>query len=311
MIAASIDIGTNTVLLLVARVDEAGTITTMQYEQRIPRLGRGVDTHRRLHPQSMARVVEVLAEYKGLMSRHSPDCIVVTGTSAVRDAENRAEFAEMIRDRTGLRLEVLSGADEAIWTYRGALSGIPAPGRAAVVDIGGGSTEITIGEREYITESTSIDIGSVRLTERFFRHDPPTPHERNQAESHVRESLLPLTRSESGTTFVAVAGTATTLALLDQERADFDVNAVTNYVLTLGRIEALYERLQTMSSSDIRRLSHVMEGRSDVITAGALILRAIMQWAGSNAAMVSERGLRYGIVLREWERRRGAGSSDP
>ncbi|HEX9005837.1 MAG TPA: Ppx/GppA family phosphatase, partial [Bacteroidota bacterium] len=170
---AAIDIGTNTVLLLVARVASDGLVVPLVYEQRIPRLGRGVDAARRLAADSMERVVSTLEEYQLLIRGHAPDAIAVFGTSAVRDASNRDALASLITRRTGYRLEVLSGAEEALLTYRGAISGIRGIAGATVVDIGGGSTEITSGAAGEILGSASLDIGSVRLTERFFRRDPP------------------------------------------------------------------------------------------------------------------------------------------
>ena len=300
---ASIDIGTNTVLLLVANVNGSGEISTLAYEQRVPRLGKGVDVRKNLQPDSMHRVVEVLREYREIISQHHPDAVVVCGTSAVRDAVNRDEFAHLIARNTGLSLEILSGDDEALWTYRGAISGMPGIRRSTVIDIGGGSTEITIGEGQRIERKVSLDIGSVRLTERLFRHDPPTPREVQGAIDLVQGELSKVVGFEfAGRTLVGVAGTATTLAILAQGVREFNIRAVTNVRLTLDTVRELVEKLRQMNSSAILQLSSVMEGRADVITAGALILREVLIRFGFDEMIVSERGVRYGIVLREWEK---------
>jgi exopolyphosphatase/guanosine-5'-triphosphate,3'-diphosphate pyrophosphatase len=303
MIVAAIDIGTNTVLLLIAQIGDGGTVTPLLYEQRVPRLGRGVDAEKNLKRESMLRAIDVLVEYKQVMASFAPDSVVVGATSAVRDAQNRDEFAELVRRLAGFDLEVLSGNDEAYWTYRGAISGIPDVHRATVVDIGGGSTEIITGNAHEVSQRSSLNVGSVRMTERFFKHDPPL-------ESEIQEATMWLTGelkaagefSFEGSTLVGVAGTATSLAILDQELHEFRIEAIINYRLTLKRVQALVNKLKKMTSSQILNLSNVMHGRNDVITAGAIILLEIMTQHGFDEVIVSERGVRYGLALREWEK---------
>ncbi len=300
---ATIDIGTNTVLLLIARFDASGTITPLVYEQQVPRLGKGVDSSRTLQLESVQRVIGVLKEYKEIMSKYSLDSTVVFGTSAVRDATNKNVLSEMIHREVGFELEVLSGEDEAIWTYRGAISGLKDMDRVTVVDIGGGSTEITLGEQDRIVNRISLDIGSVRLTERFFKHDPPTHPELEAAITFVEDELAkPQGFEFQGSTLICVAGTATSLAILDQGLKDFSIQAVTNYTLKLDNVYGLFRTLRSTPSSAILRISPVMQGRNDVITAGVLILREIMAHYKFGEMIVSERGVRYGIAIREWER---------
>lgn len=300
---AVIDIGTNTVLLLVAQCNAGGDITTLAYEQRVPRLGQGVDSSRNLHPDSMERVVGVLEEYHGILGRYGVSHIVACATSAVRDAHNRDGFVDLVRKRTGIAVEILSGDEEALWTYRGAISGMAGIRKATVVDIGGGSTEITVGNAHNIQQHVSLDIGSVRLTERFFKHDPPTHPELEKAIEIVENELARASRfSFDGSSLVGVAGTATSLALLDQGRKEFHREAVTGYRLQLDNVYALFRTLRSMPAEEILQLSSVMEGRADVIAAGALILREVMAHFKFKEMVVSERGVRYGIAIREWER---------
>ena len=303
MTIATIDIGTNTVLLLIARFDESGNITPLVYEQRVPRLGKGVDSSKTLQPESMQRVIDVLKEYKGMMSQHALSSTTVCGTSAVRDATNKDTLIEMIHREVGFELEVLSGEDEALWTYRGAISGLKDMDRVTVVDIGGGSTEITLGDQARIVNRISLDIGSVRLTERFFKHDPPTHPELEAAITFVEDELAkPKGFEFQGSTLIGVAGTATSLAILDQGLKDFSIRAVTNFTLKLDNVYALFRTLRSMQSSAILELSSVMQGRNDVITAGVLILREIIAHYKFGEMIVSERGVRYGIAIREWEK---------
>lgn len=303
MIVASIDIGTNTVLLLIARITNDGAIVPLLDEQRLPRLGEGVDASKHLSPEAMRRVLAVLHEYRALCAQHAADKILVFGTSAVRDAHNRLEFARLIREEFGWELDVLSGKDEASWTYRGALSGIDGIERATVVDIGGGSTEITVGTRRGALHTVSLDIGSVRLKERFLADDPPRPPQIEAALAAVNGKLAQASQFDFlHSTLIGVAGTVTSLAVLAQDLEHFSPQLVSNYRLSFEQVDHLFRQLSGMPSEEIRRRSRVMEGRSDVITAGTLILRQVMAQYGFEEIVVSERGVRYGIVLREWER---------
>lgn len=251
----------------------------------------------------MQRVIDVLLEYKSIIAHYNVDTIVVCGTSAVRDANNKEEFAKLIHSTTGFELEVLSGEDEAYWTYRGAISGIPGVKKATVVDIGGGSTEITVGNNKEIFDSISLNVGSVRLTERFFKHDPPTHPELEAAITLVEDELAQAGRFDfKDSTLVGVAGTATTLAILAQGLKHFSIEAVTNYRLDLDTVYLLFRTLRAMPSQEIRQLSSMMEGRNDVITSGALILREIMAHYKFKEMIVSERGVRYGLAIRELEK---------
>jgi exopolyphosphatase/guanosine-5'-triphosphate,3'-diphosphate pyrophosphatase len=300
---AAIDVGTNTVLLLLAEIGPDGVPFPILHEQRIPRLGKGVDADGRLTPDAMTRVITVLGEYCALLAPHRPEKVVLCGTSAVRDALNRAEFIARVDRETGLRMEILSGEEEAYWTYRGAVSGIREIQRATVVDIGGGSTEIATGSRGSIDRAISLQMGTVRLTERFLRHDPPTHPELEAAITDVENALafagdFPF----AGSTLIGVAGTATSLALLAQGFAAFDLRAVSGFRMPYHVVDHLFRTLRSMPSGLIRTLSTVMEGRADVITAGALILREVMAHFGFDEIVVSERGVRYGLLLREAER---------
>jgi exopolyphosphatase/guanosine-5'-triphosphate,3'-diphosphate pyrophosphatase len=303
---ASIDIGTNTVLLLIAEVDDNGRISPLVYEQRIPRLGKGVDASRNLQPESMHQVVEVLREYKSVISSHNVVKTIVCGTSAVREAKNKEEFRNLIHSEAGFDLEVLSGDDEAYWTYRGAISGIAGIRKATVVDIGGGSTEITVGNDRSIVNFVSLDLGSVRLTERFFQTDPPTPLELQAANMCIDSMLVKASAFNfKDSILVGVAGTATSLAVLAQGLKTFSIDAVTNYRLDIDTVNLLLQTLRAMPSEEIRRLTSMMEGRHDIITAGALILHEIMEHFNFKEMMVSERGVRYGLILREFENTHG------
>jgi exopolyphosphatase / guanosine-5'-triphosphate,3'-diphosphate pyrophosphatase len=296
---AAIDVGTNTVLLLVARKDSRGAVVPVVDVQQVPRLGTGVDAHRRLHPEAMQRVIAVLGDYCSIAASHGVERIVACATSAVRDAVNRDEFVTLVRRLTGLHLEILSGEEEALWSYHGAISGIPSIGSCLVLDIGGGSTEMIAGNAQCITSRVSLNIGAVRLTERCFRHDPPLQQEIADASGLISSALDAVTMEVfPNTRLIAVAGTPTSLATLSLGLPDFSLEAVAGLEMNRSQIEDQWNRLRRLPSAEIRKLSNVMDGRADVITAGTLILRMVMDRLGLQALTVSERGLRYGLVLR-------------
>ncbi len=300
MIITAIDVGTNTVLMLVARVEVDESLHVLDDVYRVPRLGAGVDARKTLDPDSVARMIAVLDEYRILAASRAPDRIVVCGTSAVRDAADRDGLIAEVRRRTGFVLEVLSGDEEAFWSFQGARSGLSRHNRLVVVDIGGGSTEVILGDAMGIDSRVSMDIGAVRLTERCFLHDPPLDAEIGAAEGLIDNALGAAgTIPRSAVQLVGVAGTPTTLATLAQGLTSFSQQAVAGYILHRAEIERIWNQLRRLPSAGIARLSDVMHGRADIILAGTLILRRVMDRYGFDSVTVSERGLRYGLVLRE------------
>jgi len=311
MRVSSIDIGTNTVLLLVADIDNEGTIHPLAHEQRFPRLGRSVDRSLAIQDSAFSEVVTVLREYQEISAQFGNSVLVVSATSAVRDASNRNDFVAWIRRQTGIQVEVLDGEEEALWTYRGALSGFRDHRQeTAVLDIGGGSTELSFpnphshnGHPEL--QRYSLQLGAVRLTERFFRHDPPVSAEIESAQSFILEEFAPI-RNPGFHRYdlIGVAGTVTTLACLDQNLEEFRVETVSGYRISKAHVADWTSRLQSMRSDQIRAMSRATWGRADILTGGVMILSVLMSHFGFEYVLVSERGLRYGMVIREWEKSR-------
>lgn len=298
MTIASIDIGTNTVLLLVGTIGTDGRIGVLHDSVQAPRLGQGVDAARRLAPASIIRVLRVLSEYRSIMEPFHPDLTIVAATSAVRDAQNRQEFIERVREAMGWDVRVLSGNEEAEWTFAGTVSGSSQPGSALVVDIGGGSTEISIGTGLRPSFHTSIDIGAVRLTERLLPSTPPRPEELAAARAEIVAQLaaIPADTFTNGIAY-AVAGTPTTLAAHCAGLRTFDRSVVDGYELSRNAVEGALRHLAILTPAEIRKLGSHFEGREDVITAGALILSQVMDHFGLERIRVSVRGLRYGALL--------------
>jgi exopolyphosphatase/guanosine-5'-triphosphate,3'-diphosphate pyrophosphatase len=311
MIVAGIDIGTNTLLLLVAEIDENGRVRQLEHQQRLPRLGKDVDRMGAIQVSAFDRIAWIVQEYRNIAQQFHAEEIVACATSAVRDASNRDEFTKFIEKGTGIRVEILTGDEEAVLTYKGALSGINRPGPFVVLDIGGGSTELIFqqpggGNGNAVLHRYSLQIGAVRLTERFFKHDPPLPEEIESAKSLIIEEVSQVRNPGfQGVILVGVAGTVTTLACIDQGLAEFELEKVAGFTLTDAHVARLLSQLTGMNSREISALSAATSGRADILTAGTLILHEVMAHFRFPSVVVSERGLRFGLVLREWERRQG------
>jgi exopolyphosphatase / guanosine-5'-triphosphate,3'-diphosphate pyrophosphatase len=303
----AIDIGTNTVLMLVADVSAGGVVSPVRDEQVIARLGKGVDAERRITPEATARVLAHLKDYKAISESLRSDAIFACGTSALRDAANGQEFAEEVRDKLGFEVTILSGLEEAEWTYRGAVSEFCSEDSRspfAVLDIGGGSTELTIGEGLEVAQRASLDVGSVRLTERILINSPPQPEALELAANEVRNWVFRLPELPSATRLIGVAGTPTTLAAIDLKLQRYDRQFVSGHRLTTRTIETIFAHLKTRTVREIMEDSPLIQpGRADIIVAGILILLESMRKLGVEAITVSDRGLRYGVALRQFLKR--------
>lgn len=305
MICSSVDIGTNSVLLLVATVKN-GKIETVHEEQRIPRLGQGVDSNGKLAEDAAQRVLDVLNEYKALLLKSYPKTAnetIVTATSAVRDAENRDDFIERIRQETGWKVVLLSGAEEAQVTFLGALSVLGethAQKTVSVLDIGGGSTEIATGKGEALDRWDSLNMGSVRFTERFLKSDPPEKGEVDAARSEVKKMLRNWQADpEKIEQLVGVAGTVTSVAGIDLGLDRYDPEMINGHRLSRDFIEEKIGEFTSESSSKIeKRYPLFLKGRGDVITAGLIILSEFMGHCNVERVTVSTGGIRHGILMK-------------
>jgi len=284
MRVAAVDQGTNTTRLLVADVD-SGELEEVAKRLEITRLGEGVDSRRRLLPLPITRVRNVLTEYRREAERLGAERILLIATSAVRDAENGEAFLGEIEWSYGFVTRLLSGEEEAELTFRGAADG--RAGTTLVVDPGGGSTEFVVGEAGRVTSRTSVDVGSVRLTERFGE-------DVDAAADHVRSvvpSLPPVDRA------IGVAGTVTTLAALDLGLQEAEGLGTHGYRLTLEAVRSQRERLAAMTLGERRRLPGLHPERAPVIVAGAVLVEQILEVLGLETLEVSERDILHGAAL--------------
>jgi exopolyphosphatase/guanosine-5'-triphosphate,3'-diphosphate pyrophosphatase len=302
---ASIDVGTNTILLLIAEVHPDGSFSVLRDEQVIARLGKGVDKDRRIAQETFHRAVSYLAAYKATCQKHAVDLITAIGTSALRDAVNRTEFIRFVKENTGIDIEVIPGDTEAVLTYRGAISEFINNAEVfSVIDIGGGSTELITGTGGSILSRTSFDIGSVRLTERFFPSSPPPPHSIAEARKNILSHFGDRPIAIPDTSFViGVAGTATTLAAIRQELPAYDAGKISGFKLQYDDIGRIFDSLKEKTVDEIKQIPQISAGRADIILAGILILLTAMDFFGIQTITVSDRGLRYGNLLRYLEHR--------
>ena len=294
-----VDMGTNSTRLLVADVVD-GRVEEIERRSTVTRLGRGVDTTRQLATEAIDDVGNAVGEYIELYEPLEPDALVVLATSAVRDAENSSAFIAELRERFALNARILTGDEEARLTYLGAVAGRPSADGTLVVDIGGGSTEIVVGSGHDMNFHTSLQVGTVRHTERHIRHDPPTGPELETLAEDVRKQIFAeLAAAEffdiaSG---IAVAGTPTSLAAIEQELDPYDAEKVHGYVLTLDGIQRMYSMLSGKTLEERLEVKGLHPGRAPTIVAGVVILIQVMRAFGLQRIEVSEHDILHGAAL--------------
>ena len=296
MRVAAIDLGTNTALLTIADVAD-GRAVALDERAEIVRLGQGLDKTGLLAPAAIERTLAVLVEFTAAVRFYDCERFVAVATEATRKASNGAAFvaaADRALAEAGGKLEVIDGEREARLAWRAVVASFPElTGTRTVVDIGGGSTELLVGDAT-VESVISLPIGSVRLTERLVAHDPPTADEHAQLVALVDAALAnaPAPRG----TLVGIAGTVTTLAAMAQSLTTYDGARVHGSRISRATVDALVNQLATTALADKRRTPGLDPKRADVIFAGAVILARVMERAGVADCVVSDRGIRWGLI---------------
>lgn len=296
---AVVDQGTNSIRLLVAEPDGDGGFTELARDMVITRLGQGVDRTGAIAPEALERTIAVLARYCRRARALHAERIRVAATAAVRDASNREDLERAVREHARSELEVISGEDEAGLSFLGATRGLEATAPFLVLDIGGGSTELVVGD-ETPGPAVSVQMGSVRLTERFVRHDPPAPEELDAMRAFVLERLdeveavVPV---RDARTLVAVAGTSTTVQAIALGLEMYDPEAIHRTELRLADAERVLADLAAMTTAERAALPVMAPGRGDVIVAGAAILANVMRRFEFQRALVSETDILDGLAF--------------
>jgi exopolyphosphatase / guanosine-5'-triphosphate,3'-diphosphate pyrophosphatase len=297
---AVVDIGTNSTRLLIADVLD-GRLHELVRRTRVTRLGEGVDESGHLSDAAVERVLATCAEFREEIDRHSPERTVAVLTSAVRDADNGHRLERLLRERFGFEAETISGEREARLTYLGAVSARDYPSPLLVLDIGGGSTEFVVGHPGGDPEfHISTRMGSVRHTERHLHSDPPTADELAALAEDARaivETDVPTDVRVGVEAGIAVAGTATSLAAIDQELDPYDPERVHGYRLTTASCERLLGRLAELTVEQRREVPGLHPDRAPTIVAGAGILLESMRACGLEEIEISENDILHGAAL--------------
>jgi exopolyphosphatase/guanosine-5'-triphosphate,3'-diphosphate pyrophosphatase len=304
-----IDIGTLTCRLLIADLVSGSRLKEVRSDRRILRLGEGVDRTKRLSEAAMDRVIRCVKEWQELIESYRVEAFTAVATSAVRDADNRQDFLDRIKREAGLDVEIITGDEEARRTLVGIRSGLsPGVTDMLALDIGGGSTEFILDRPDQAPIARSIDVGVVRLCERVLRHDPPSAEEIQEARTWVRretESAVAGMPRAGHMTFVGTAGTITSLAAMAQKLPAYEPARIHNYALRLDAIRELEQTLLSRTKAERVGLPGLEKHREEFIAAGAIIIRTIMETLGHQTVLVSDLGLREGVLIDLAMRRAG------
>jgi exopolyphosphatase/guanosine-5'-triphosphate,3'-diphosphate pyrophosphatase len=304
---ASVDLGTNTVLLLVADIQPDGSFLVVDDRAEITRLGEGVDRNGFLGEAAQSRSLAALKNYARQCRNLDADEVVIVGTSALRDAANRAAFIDRVKQECGWTLRVLSGEEEARYSFVAVCRGLDLQRQPVLaVDVGGGSTELMWGTQGALTSWVTMQLGSVRLTERYLIADPPCKEELRQLTSAIDTELQrqcggPRMNSAPPAT-VGIAGTFTTLAALALGLKTYSHRDVHGSRLSRPELARLIDLFKSQSVAQRRQIPGLDPGRADVILAGSLLVERIMTFFGIDQVLVSDQGVRYGILYEKLER---------
>ncbi|QKW17002.1 Ppx/GppA phosphatase family protein [Verrucosispora sp. NA02020] len=304
---AAIDCGTNSIRLLVAELPDpsdgsSAPLRDVSRRMEIVRLGQGVDATGRLAPEAIERTRVALADYAAEIEKLGVERVRMCATSASRDAENAAEFRDMVQQTLGVAPEVVSGDEEARLSFTGAVRGLPSDARSPflVVDIGGGSTEFVVGSREGgVDAAISMDIGCVRMTERHLHGDPPGLDEIAAAQADIAVAVdraLTVVPGRGAATLVGLAGSVTTVVAIAQGLTGYDPTRIHHARVSYDRVAQVTAELLAADREQRLAIPVMHPGRADVIDAGALVLRVIMERAGMDSVVASEHDILDGIA---------------
>lgn len=299
---ASIDIGTNTVLLLIAKVDPyKKNFAPLINVHRMPRLGKGLKPGLAIKREKIDELRNILVEYKAIINSYEAAEVIVTATNAFRIADNSQVIVNEIRRDFGFDINIISGEEEASLSFLGATSGIDVTEKKfLVIDIGGGSTEIIMGKRNKIEYKRSFQIGAVSATENFLLSDPPEQTQQVSLEIHLQSLFGELSKINKKDYFpVAIAGTPTTLSCIKHNLQIFDSEVIELSELSMSKLREIVGDLSAMTSYEIdQKWKYIMRGRADIILAGSLILFNLMQLLNLDKVYTSSPGIRHGAIVK-------------
>jgi exopolyphosphatase/guanosine-5'-triphosphate,3'-diphosphate pyrophosphatase len=299
--SAFIDVGTNTVLCLIADIRETGRFRVLADLADISRLGQGVDRTRRISAEGEQRTLEILERYRDHCQSLGVEEVFAVGTSALRDAENRAEVRARLHTKLGFEIRVISGAEEATYSFLAVTRGLALTGRELlVIDIGGGSSEFIRGNDAGVSQVLSVDVGSVRLTERFLHADPVRGDEVAAMLAAIDRGLAPVMASLASTnaalTLIGIAGSFTTVAAIEKRLVNYSHSQVHGSRLSLGEVRRQIQLFREKTIEERKQIAGLEAKRADVIFAGACLIERIMTLFHAESVVVSDQGVRYGLL---------------
>ena len=303
MRVAAIDIGTNSVLLTVAELSLSGKLKPIHEAQKITRLGEKTAQTKSLSRENMKKTLAAVSVFQNQAVKLGAGPIWTVGTSALREAKNSGEFIRRLQARTGLELEIISGKEEAELGLKGALIDLKlSRPKIILLDIGGGSTEVTLARRQRIVKSTSLNLGAVRLTEQFFPSNIITPTRLQNLLNYLSDGWIrPKSWSLMNSQLVGIGGTITTLAALDLSLKRYDSKKVHGYVLSADKVMNFLLQLSNLPLSKRKKLLHLDPDRADIIVAGVAILLSFMETFHFSRIRVSDKGVRWGLIYSKLE----------
>jgi exopolyphosphatase/guanosine-5'-triphosphate,3'-diphosphate pyrophosphatase len=301
-ILAGLDLGTNSTLFLLAEVAPDGRIRPLRHEVRTNDLGRGLNDDGCLSPEVIELNLNQLADFRREAEKYGAEAIRIGATQALRIAKNAAVLIRRAKEELNLDIRILSGEEEALLTFRGVVSGLENPREGILLaDVGGGSTEIILGENGAVRTSVSLPIGAVTLQRRFIRQDPPGENELQALRGHLEDRIGDLSafRRNSGAQLILCGGTASALAAADLNLTEYQPEKIAGHRLSLKRLRRFIADFSRMTLEERRAVPGIGRRRAEIILPGTMILQTLLEKLGREAYTTSERGLRYGLLLLE------------
>jgi exopolyphosphatase/guanosine-5'-triphosphate,3'-diphosphate pyrophosphatase len=296
---ASLDIGTNSQLMLIAKQDASGKFSIIEDKAVITRLGQEISKSQKLRDDAIERNIQQLKEYRSLLDQYNVSKVAAVGTMCLRTAKNANEFIKRAAKETGINIEIISGQEEARLTYLGARLDLPSSTDDIMIfDLGGGSTEFIFGNQNEIKNHFSLEVGAVKMTDQFLLSDPVTKIEFDNLIEFLDDQALNELESDSALkSIIAVGGTATTLASMHHKLVNYDRTIVHQTRISINQIEDFINELRILPISERQKIVGLEDKRADVMLAGTLIVRAIMRKYSASEIIVSDHGLRHGLII--------------
>ena len=301
---AVIDIGTNSTLLLIGEMDSQQQVNSIFQKFKVTRLGSGVHRDGVIRSDAMQRTINILDEYRFDILKYNTEQVHVIGTQALRLAKNADDFKNLLFEKYGWQLKIISGDEEARCSFIGATDSIPLSGEAVLVmDVGGGSTELILGRKDKILNHNSLPLGVVKFWEEFQKKDTLSITEKNTVIDKAKTEFEKLKFNDhfrSSSFFIGVGGTITTLAAIKEKMVSYQPDKIDGYKLTLSQLKEMFDFLNELSAKERLKLPLLVPGREDVILYGTLIFIALMKFASIDQVIASSKGLRFGYLKQQY-----------